>query len=159
MIGRVVSTKMQKTAAVLIEGKKTHPLYKKTYVWSKKYLVHDEMGAKLGDVVSIAPTRPISKRKHFKIIKILGKDEVALGEAAMKRVEEEAIAEVMPEEKVEAELSAVSDKQSLPISQSSAKSEESKATKTKEPKAAKEKKVESKGKEKSESRKLKTESE
>lgn len=100
MIGRVVSTKMQKTATVLIEGKKTHPLYKKTYVWSKKYLVHDEMGAKLGDVVRIAPTRPISERKHFKIVKILGKDEVALGEAAMKKVEEEAIAEVMPVEEV-----------------------------------------------------------
>jgi small subunit ribosomal protein S17 len=102
MIGRVVSAKMQKTVSVLVEGKKTHPLYKKTYVWSKKYLVHDEMGAKEGDVVSIAETRPISKNKHFKVIKILGKDVVALGEAAMKQVEEKAIAEVMPEEKEEA---------------------------------------------------------
>lgn len=102
MIGRVVSAKMQKTVSVLVEGKKTHPLYKKTYVWSKKYLVHDEMGAKEGDVVSITETRPISKNKHFKVIKILGKDVVALGEAAMKQVEEEAIAEVMPEEKEEA---------------------------------------------------------
>lgn len=102
MIGRVVSAKMQKTVAVLVEGKKTHPLYKKTFVWSKKYLVHDELGSSLGDVVSIAPTKPISKRKHFKVIKILGKDEVALGEAAMKQEAEEAIAQVMPEEKEEA---------------------------------------------------------
>jgi small subunit ribosomal protein S17 len=102
MIGRVVSAKAEKTVTVLVEGKKTHPLYKKTFVWSKKYLVHDEFGAKDGDVVSIAPTRPISKRKHFKVIKIIGKDVVALGEAAMKQVEEEAIAEVMPEEKEEA---------------------------------------------------------
>lgn len=101
MIGRVVSAKMQKTVSVLVEGKKTHPLYKKTYVWSKKYLVHDEMGAKEGDVVSIIETRPVSKNKHFKVVKILGKDVVALGEAAMKQVEEEAIAEVMPEEKEE----------------------------------------------------------
>lgn len=101
MIGRVVSAKMQKTVSVLVEGKKTHPLYKKTYVWSKKYLVHDETGAKEGDVVSIIETRPISKNKHFKVVKILGKDVVALGEAAMKQVEEEAIAEVMPEEKEE----------------------------------------------------------
>lgn len=160
MIGRVVSAKMQKTAVVLIEGKKTHPLYKKTYVWSKKYLAHDEMGAKLGDVVNIAPTRPISKRKHFKIIKILGKDEVALGEAAMKKVEEEAIAEVLPAGRqvmpVEAELSAVSD-------QLSAEPEEAK---TKEPtrpseggKSEKEKKIKKTIKEKSDSRKLKTESE
>lgn len=98
MIGRVVSDKAEKTVTVLVEGKKTHPLYKKSYVWSKKYLVHDELGAKLGDVVSITPTRPISKRKHFKVIKILGKDVVALGEAAMKQEAEEAIAEVMPVE-------------------------------------------------------------
>jgi small subunit ribosomal protein S17 len=103
MIGRVVSAKMQKTVAVLVEGKKTHPLYKKTYVWSKKYLVHDEVGAKLGDVVIMEETRPISKRVHWEIKKIVGADVVALGEAAMKQVEEEAIAEVMPEEKVETE--------------------------------------------------------
>jgi small subunit ribosomal protein S17 len=101
MIGRVVSAKMQKTVTVLVEGKKTHPLYKKTFVWSKKYLAHDEMGAKEGDVVSIISTRPISKNKHFKVAKILGKDVVALGEAAMKQVEQEAIEEVMPEEKEE----------------------------------------------------------
>ena len=101
MIGRVVSAKMQKTVAVLVEGKKTHPLYKKTYVWSKKYLVRDEIGAKLGDIVVVEETKPISKRVHWKVIKILGADVVALGEAAMKQVEEEAIAEVMPEEKEE----------------------------------------------------------
>lgn len=101
MIGRVVSAKMQKTIAVLVEGKKTHPLYGKSFVWSKKYLVHDEIGAKLGDVVSITGTKPISKRKHFIVTKILGKDVVALGEAAMKQEAEEAIAEVMPEEKEE----------------------------------------------------------
>lgn len=108
MIGRVVSAKMQKTVAVLVEGQKTHPLYKKTFVWSKKYLVHDEVGAKVGDVVVIEETRPISKRVHHKVSKILGADVVALGEAAMKQVEQEAIEEVMPEEKeveaVEAEV-------------------------------------------------------
>ena len=101
MVGRVVSDKAEKTVTVLVEGKKTHPLYKKSYVWSKKYLVHNELGAKEGDVVSIAPTRPISKRKHFKVIKILGKDVVALGEAAMKLEAAEAIAEVMPAEEEE----------------------------------------------------------
>jgi small subunit ribosomal protein S17 len=103
MIGRVVSAKMQKTVAVLVEGKKTHPLYGKSYVWSKKYLVRDEIGAKLGDVVVIEETKPISKRVHWKLNKIVGADIVALGEAAMKQVEEEAIAEVMPEEKEEVE--------------------------------------------------------
>ncbi len=141
MIGRVVSAKMQKTVAVLVEGKKTHKLYGKSYVWSKKYLVHDEIGAKLGDVVVIEGTKPISKRKFWKVVKIVGKDVVALGKAAMKQVEEEAIAQVMPEEKVE--LSVVSD-------QSSAESEAPKKGKTKETKVAKEKKAKSKGKEKAE---------
>lgn len=94
---------MQKTVSVLVEGKKTHPLYKKTYVWSKKYLVRDEIGAKAGDVVVIEATRPISKRVFFKVVKILGADVVALGEAVMKQVEQEAIEEVMPEEKPEVE--------------------------------------------------------
>lgn len=132
MIGRVVSAKMQKTVAVLVEGKKTHPLYKKTYVWSKKYLVHDEIGAKLGDVVVVEETRPISKRVHWKVNKILGKDVVALGEAAMKLEAEEAIAEVMPEEKekvetVEAEVAV----------ESEAEPKEEKASKVKEPKVKK----------------------
>lgn len=135
MIGRVVSAKMQKTVSVLVEGHKTHPLYNKTFAWSKKYLVRDEIGTKEGDVVVIEATRPISKKVHFKVIKVLGADVVALGEAAMKQVEQEAIEEVMPEEKeVEAELSAVSD-------QSSAETEESKKAKTKEPKAKTEKAI------------------
>ena len=98
---------MQKTVAVLVEGKKTHPLYGKSYVWSKKYLAHDELGAKLGDVVSITASKPISKRKHFTVVKIVGKDVVALGEAAMKQEAAEAIAEVMPEEKEEEKKEAV----------------------------------------------------
>lgn len=136
MIGRVVSAKMQKTVAVLVEGQKTHPLYKKTFVWSKKYLVHDEMNSKVGDVVVIEETRPISKRVHHKVSKILGADVVALGEAAMKQVEQEAIEEVMPEEKeeVNAELSAISD-------QSSAEKEAPKKAKTKEAKSGKAKKA------------------
>lgn len=129
MIGRVVSAKMQKTVSVLVEGKKTHPLYKKTYVWSKKYLVHDEMGAKEGDVVSITETRPISKNKHFKVIKILGKDVVALGEAAMKQVEEEAIAEVMPEEKEEAVEVVEAEAKVEPVAKKEAKKEEKKVAK------------------------------
>lgn len=129
MIGRVVSAKMQKTVAVLVEGKKTHPLYGKSYVWSKKFLVHDELGAKLGDVVVIEETRPISKRVHWKVNKIVGADVVALGEAAMKQVEEEAIAEVMPEEKEE-ELSVLgsqlSDESSPVVSESGSKTDKQK---------------------------------
>ena len=98
MIGRVVSVKMQKTAVVLIERRKTHPLYKKSYLRSKKYLVDDEIGVKLGDVVEIEKIRPISKRKHWKIVKVLGTDIVSLGKEALKEGASEAIAEVLPEE-------------------------------------------------------------
>lgn len=140
MIGRVVSAKMQKTVAVLVEGQKTHPLYKKTYAWSKKYLVRDEIGAKVGDVVVISPTRPISKRVHFKINKILGADVVALGEAAMKQVEQDAIEEVMP---VEEETNDNSQPLKEGRVESGEKTEaelvtEKKETKAKKPKAKKE---------------------
>lgn len=110
MIGRVVSIKMQNTAVVLVESQKIHPIYKKTFKWSKKYSVHDLSNVKLGDIVEIVKIRPISKTKHWQITKVLGTDVVALGEEALKEVAAEAIAEVLPEEeaaeepKVESEV-------------------------------------------------------
>ena len=99
MIGRVTSVKALKTATVLVSRTKTHPLYNKSFVSSKKYLVDDSLGVKEGDIVEFIKCAPISKRKHWKITKIVGKDEVALGEEKMKQVAERAIEEVMPEEK------------------------------------------------------------
>lgn len=136
MIGRVVSAKMNKTVAVLVEGSKTHPLYGKTFVWSKKYLVHDELGAKDGDMVTIVATKPISKRKHFKVVKIIGKDVVALGEAAMKQEAAEAIAEVMPEEKATEATEATKETK---VEAEAVIEAKEKASKVKEPKAKKEK--------------------
>ncbi len=101
MTGRVVSVKMQKSAVVLVESKKTHPLYKKSYAWSKKYIVDDPIGVVLGDLVEIIKIRPMSKNKHFRISKVLGKDFVAIAEEQLKESAEEAIEEVMPEEKIE----------------------------------------------------------
>jgi small subunit ribosomal protein S17 len=98
MIGRVISVKMAKTANVLVEGRKRHSLYGKSFVHSKKYLADDQLGVSLGDIVEITKTRPISKRKHWKITKVLGKDVVALGTEALKEEAAEAIAEVLPEE-------------------------------------------------------------
>jgi len=48
-----------------VESNWTHPKYKKTITKTKKYLVHDEKGAKIGDSVVIQETKPISKRKKF----------------------------------------------------------------------------------------------
>ena len=62
---------MQKTVVVKVNRLWTHPLYKKIMKKSKKYLCHDEIGVKDGDKVLIQECRPISKKKRFKIIKII----------------------------------------------------------------------------------------
>ena len=97
MVGRVVSVKMQKTAVVLVESKKTHPIYRKSFRYSTKFLVDDPFEVTLGDVVIFEKIAPLSKRKHWRITKVLGKDIVSLEQAELLEEAEEAIAEVMPE--------------------------------------------------------------
>tara|TARA_R110001592_G_scaffold196991_1_gene444872 strand:- start:79 stop:351 length:273 start_codon:yes stop_codon:yes gene_type:complete len=65
LTGKVVSNKMDKTVAVLVERKVAHPLYRKYIVRSKKYLAHAESEFNEGDVVEIAETKPFSKRKSW----------------------------------------------------------------------------------------------
>jgi len=69
--GKVVSTKMAKTATVAVAKTVVHPIYKKRFQRTKKYHVHDELGAKVGDEVKFVATKPISKLKKWKITKIL----------------------------------------------------------------------------------------
>ena len=70
--GTVVSDKMQKTVVVLVEDKKQHPLYKKYVRISKKYKVHDENSqARMGDTVEIVETRPLSKDKCWRLLRVL----------------------------------------------------------------------------------------
>ena len=72
-IGVVVSNKLKKTATVLVERPVRHPLYKKIVKKKKKFLVHDEYEkCKVGDVVKIIETKPISKRKCWRIQEIVG---------------------------------------------------------------------------------------
>lgn len=72
LVGRVVSAKNNKTITVLVETHKMHPLYHKRVKSSKKYSVHDETNkAKVGDVVRIVETKPISKTKHFYLKEIV----------------------------------------------------------------------------------------
>ncbi len=67
--GTVFSAKMQKTIVVEVSRFVKHPKYGKYYKISKKYKVHDENNKfKVGDKVSIVPTRPISKDKKFKVL-------------------------------------------------------------------------------------------
>ncbi len=72
--GRVVSDKMDKTITVLVETYKKHPLYGKRVKYSKKYKAHDEQNqAKVGDIVRIMETRPLSATKRFRLVEIVEK--------------------------------------------------------------------------------------
>ncbi len=70
--GRVVSDKMDKTITVAVETKKNHPIYGKRINYSKKYKVHDENNtAKVGDIVRIMETRPLSATKRFRLLEVV----------------------------------------------------------------------------------------
>ena len=72
--GIVVSDKMEKTIVVAVHDKIKHPIYKKTMNKTKKYKVHDEKNeAGVGDYVEIEETRPLSKDKYFRLVRILEK--------------------------------------------------------------------------------------
>lgn len=73
--GKVISRKMEKTAKVSVERMVVHRLYRKRFKRTKNYLVHDELGSQIGDIVKFVACKPISKFKKWKIIKIIGKKE------------------------------------------------------------------------------------
>lgn len=101
MIGRVVSTKSLNTVTVLVDKIVKHPLYKKTYKQSKKYLVDAQVEVKVGDIVDFVSCKPVSKRKAWKVTKILGRSFAEIAEEQLKIGAEKVISEVMPEEKEE----------------------------------------------------------
>ena len=73
-IGIVISTKMQKTVVIKVENRYSHPIYSKIVIKTKKYLVHDEMGeCNIGDQVLVHECRPLSKKKRWKLAKIISK--------------------------------------------------------------------------------------
>lgn len=72
-VGLVIGNKMKKTVTVLVERRVRHPLYKKIVKRRKKFLAHDEYEkCKIGDLVKIVETRPLSKRKRWRVQEILG---------------------------------------------------------------------------------------
>lgn len=99
MIGRVVSNKSKDTAVVIVESRKVHPLYKKSFARSKKFLVDDAFGVSMGDMVVIEKCKPISKMKHWKIVQVVGQNLEEITSDKLKAGAEKIIAEVMPEEK------------------------------------------------------------
>lgn len=81
IVGTVVSDKADKTIVLSVTVRKTHPIYKKQYSRTTKYIAHDENNeAKVGDKVEVVETRPISARKHLKLVKII--DRAAIPESA-----------------------------------------------------------------------------
>ncbi|HET9026175.1 MAG TPA: 30S ribosomal protein S17 [Trueperaceae bacterium] len=74
MQGRVVSDKADKTVTVNVERRFKHPLYGKVVTVSKRYLAHDEANSyQVGDLVEIASSRPISRRKRFVVSRLIEK--------------------------------------------------------------------------------------
>jgi len=80
LVGKVTSDKPDKSIVVTVVTHKTHPVYKKRYISSKKFMAHDEQNkARVGDKVSIKETKPISASKRFVLESILETPEIREG--------------------------------------------------------------------------------
>lgn len=72
-VGIVSSDKMTKTVVVRVDRLVKHPIYRKYVKKRKKFMAHDETGAKIGDKVRIVETRPLSARKRWRVVEIIQK--------------------------------------------------------------------------------------
>jgi small subunit ribosomal protein S17 len=71
-VGRVVSNKMEKTVVVAVDRLVRHPMYKRVIRRTSKMVAHDEGNeCRIGDVVRIAETRPLSKTKRWRLVEII----------------------------------------------------------------------------------------
>ena len=72
--GRVISDKMDKTVVVQVANRRSHPLYKKVMQRRENFKAHDETNAcRIGDLVRIMETRPISKDKRWRVVEVVEK--------------------------------------------------------------------------------------
>lgn len=89
LIGTVTSDVADKTITITVTSRETHPVYGKQYTVNRKYAAHDENNdAKKGDLVRIIETRPISKRKSFKLDEIVRR---SVGSVELKEDVNEAV--------------------------------------------------------------------
>ena len=73
-IGKVTSNKMDKSIVVAIERQVKHPIYHKFVKRTSTFMAHDEKNeAEIGDTVKISETRPLSKRKRWRLVEIIEK--------------------------------------------------------------------------------------
>lgn len=83
LTGVVSSVAPNKTIVITVHTRKTHPLYKKQYTVTSKYMAHDEKNeCTVGDKVSIVETRPLSARKRYKLQSILQRAELTQADKA-----------------------------------------------------------------------------
>ncbi len=103
-IGRVVSDKMDKTVVVAVDRLVRHPLYKKVVRRTSKFYAHDEHNeCRVGDIVEIMETRPLSKLKRWRVVRIVQRAKVPLPvarEEVVEETEEQVLEEVFHPEDV-----------------------------------------------------------
>lgn len=75
-VGIVASDKMTNTVTVRVDRLVKHPVYRKYVKKRKKFMAHDDMGAKIGDRVKIVETRPLSARKRWRVVEIIQRAEL-----------------------------------------------------------------------------------
>jgi small subunit ribosomal protein S17 len=76
-VGIVISNNMQKTVGIKVENRYSHPIYSKTVVKTKKYLVHDEINTcNIGDQILVQESRPLSRRKRWTLVKVISKSSI-----------------------------------------------------------------------------------
>ncbi len=92
MNGIVTSDKMQKTVVVEVSRTFRHRLYKKVVHSRRRFMAHDEMGCKIGDLVTIVETRPMSRHKRWMVEEII-RHEAAAGAPDIEAILEESAPE------------------------------------------------------------------
>lgn len=98
-VGTVVSDKMDKTVVVAVDRLVRHPLYKKVIRRTSKFYAHDERNeCRIGDIVEIVETRPLSKLKRWRVVRIVQRAKVPLPvvrEEVAEETEEQLLEEVL----------------------------------------------------------------
>ncbi len=100
LLGVVSSDKPDKTIIVIVRSRKTHPLYKKQYSVSRRFMAHDEKNeAQVGDKVAITETRPLSARKRYELDRIIEKPVIRQEQSVEVVTAEPVVAEKAKEDK------------------------------------------------------------
>jgi small subunit ribosomal protein S17 len=134
--GTVVANKMDKTVVVRIDRHKRHRLYGKTIRVTRRYKAHDEKNeCRLGDVVKIAETRPLSREKRWRVVEVVVKGDVA--EVAPREIGAHILEETRAAAEAEAAARAAAEAAAAPAAEAAAEPEEAPAAEAvAEPEAA-----------------------